>query len=316
MIRVTHVVNKHVGCGYAEYARELDAELRKEFDSDITEPGQEIDKDVEVVLASYGSTETLCLTPTQTEQWRSEGKKVILLHRESEENKTENCTIPVKHFLGHVDAIVTHEPTDYGTEFIPISFPEIANLPETDGRLIVGEAGFYDPMKHFETALDTAHAAGGCANLTIAHYWRSDLTGEQNAVDRMRRRAMEGDRIELVFLPLSEVIKRLARSTVNMFWHQAIALCSQSTSVGMGIAAKRPLLVSGHRRFRVIQEQYADEVYVAETKEDAIRIVKEIWVAIQKGEQVKMPNRLYEAYSWRTCGEAYRRLIRKVVGVA
>ncbi len=124
----------------------------------------------------------------------------------------------------------------------------------------------------------------------------------------------EGDFIELNFLPVADVVQKLARSTVNMFWHQWFAPCSQSTSVGMAIAAKRPLIISGHRRFLVMQTQYADEVYVAQTKEDAIRIVKEIWAAIQNGEPVKTPKRLYEAFSWKTCGAQYRALIHRVVG--
>lgn len=310
-MKVTHVVNNDIGCGYAEYARELDAELKKEFDSSITLPGQDVG-DVDVIIASYGSFETLCLTPQQTEKWRAEGKKVVLLHRESTGDLTEGCTIPVKHFLGHVDAIVTHEPTNYGTEFIPISFVEVDNLPEPDERFVIGEAGFYDPMKHFETVIDVARAAGAFVNLTIAHYWRTDPAWVRAAVDEMKKKAIKGDEIEMAFLPLPRVIRRLARSTVNMFWHHPSANCSQSTSVGMAIASKRPVLISGNRRFLVMQTQYADEIYVAQEREDAIRIVKEIWEAIQNGKPVRTPKRLYEAYSWRVCGETYRKLIYRV----
>ncbi len=151
-MKVTQVVNKHICCGYAEYARELDTELSKEFNSSITEPGEDVGE-AEVVLAYYGSTETKCLTPEQTETWRAQGKKVILLHRESQGDLVEGCVIPVKHFLGHVDAIATHEPTNY-SDFIPISFVEVDNLPEPDGRLLVGEAGFYGTEKNFEVALE------------------------------------------------------------------------------------------------------------------------------------------------------------------
>lgn len=312
-MKVTHVCNRDLACGYGNYARELDTELRQEFDSSITPPGEDVG-DAEVVIASYGSTETLGLTPERTEQWRAQGKKVILLYRESEGDLTEGCTIPVKHFLGHVDMIITHEPTNYGTEFVPISFPEIDELPEPDGRLLIGESGFYDQMKHFESVMEVARATGGYVNLTIAHYPRSDWNQVKSRVSEMQRKAIDGDLIELAFLPLPEVVRRLAKSTVNMFWHQAIALCSQSTSVGMAIASKRPVLISGHRRFLVMQTQYADEVYVAQTKEDAIRIVKEIWEAIRVGAPVKTPKRLYEAYSWKACGATYRKLIHKVTG--
>ncbi len=315
-MKVTQVVNTHACCGYAEYGRELDFELKKEFETSITLPGGYSVGDAEVVLAYYGSTETLGLRPDECDAWRAQGKKVILLHRESSGDKVELCPIPIKHFLGHVDAIATHEPTNYGTEFIPISFVEIDNLPEPDGRLLIGEAGFYGANKNYETAFEVARAAGGYVNFNIAHYWQTDLVWVRGQVEAMQKAAIEGDFIKLNFtlLPVAEVVRGLARSTVNMFWHKPFLPCSQSTSVGMAIAAKRPVLISDDRRFLVMQTQYADEVYVANTREDAIRIVKEIWAAIQKGEPVKTPKRLYEAFSWRTCGAQYRELIHRVAG--
>lgn len=311
-LKVAHVVNKNAVCGYAEYARELDWELKKEFESSIVEPGQEIG-DVDVVIASYGSTETLGLTPHQTEEWRQQGKKVILLHRESEGDLVENCTIPVKHFLGHVDSIITHEPTNY-SEFIPISFPAVVSLPDAELRLVIGSAGFYDTMKHFEDVVELARRTGGNVNLSIAHYWRSDLSHVKRNIAEMKKKEVEGDWIELVDWPVATVIRQLARSTINMFWHWPINPCSQSTSVGMAIAAKRPLIISPHRRFRVILEQYADEVYVARTGDEAVGIVKEVWDAIKNGRPVRIPDRLYKAYNWETCGETYRKLIHKVIG--
>jgi hypothetical protein len=316
-MKVTHVVNKDAVCGYAEYARELDFELRKEFESSIVEPGQDVG-DADVVIASYGSTETLGLTPAQTEQWRSQGKKVILLYREAQGDLVENCTIPVKHFLGHVDWIVSHEPTNYGpeypTEFIPISFVEVPSLPDPESRLVIGSAGFYDPMKHFEDVVELARRTGANVNLSIAHYWRSSLDDVKRNIAEMKKKQVEGDWIELVEWPVATVIRQLARSTINMFWHWPASPCSQSTSVGMAIAAKRPLIISTHRRFRVILEQYADEVYIATTGEDAILIVRQVWEKIQNGQEIRVPDRLYKAFSWTTCGEQYRKLIHKVTG--
>jgi hypothetical protein len=116
------------------------------------------------------------------------------------------------------------------------------------------------------------------------------------------------------FLPIEEVVRSLSGCTLNIFWYQHIAgddNAGQSGSVLMGVAARRPMIVSRHRKLAHVAA-YEDEIYVADTEEQVYELASEIVSRLKEGLPVKRPERIVDDMSWTGAGEKYRKLIRTV----
>ncbi len=297
-------------CGVFRYAQDLQAEMARYYFVQMVADISDVlrDEATDVLLVNWHPGEVK-VSVEEIRAVQEMGTRVILIFQQSfEDERSENPGL-----LAAVDAIAAHEPTSGRAVYIPHGIPETGDLPTVDTRLVVGTAGFVSEMKRVDVVVEAARRFDCIANMICpshkmnAHYlpsllskWRSEL----------------GDRLwaGTEFLPIDDVVRGLALSTINIFWFQSTNPYEQSGQAGsvrMGLAARRPTIISTDRKFKTLFP-YGDEIYVAETEEDVYRLVGEIWKSIQEGKQVKIPRRVIEDQGWSKVGEMYRNLIEKV----
>jgi hypothetical protein len=81
----------------------------------------------------------------------------------------------------------------------------------------------------------------------------------------------------------------------------------------MGLAARRPIIISTHRKFRDILENYSDEVYVARTEDEVYKHASDILQSIAVGAPVRVPKRILEDQGWPRVAKLYSDLIQRVM---
>lgn len=297
-MRVGIISNLDEQCGNAQYARELHKELQKHF-ADVKLSDQP--EDAEVVIVNWCPS-VVGYTPEVGQHWKNEGRKVIVIHQQSYGDSSPE--IP---FLMSCHRVVTHEPTNWGSDYIPHGIPVVEGIHEQAQELTIGMAGFYfRTMKGFNVVQDLIIKTDAQANLICAPH----PMGKEHLVEDMPtyRRLVRG-RIIDAFLPVKAVVQLLGWSTVNVFWFEEQSdydLTGQSGSVGMGLATGRPVIISNSRKFRVLKELYGDEVYVARDREELYNIVKQL------GDNPRVPKRILKDMSWETTGRQYAELIKSL----
>lgn len=309
-LKVALVTNWHLQCGNAQYGRDLRNELEKEFDVGVfDEPAKANEADV-VVINWHPSRVTV--SPQMVQDLQSKGMKVIVILQNSNERgyyaqQGDPCLV--------ANAVVSHQEMKTNIPnlvVIPHGIPVVDGLDVVfpDSRLRIGIAGFPYAWKRFDLTARVAQELGGVSLLIAPTHDMGDTTTPiQNIVARYPTAEVVRD-----WLPVDDVVRRLSSCTLNIFWYQHMPpddLSGQSGSVRLGIAAKRPLIVSKHPKLSSIRE-YTDEVYVAETEEDVAALARQIFLDQKVGMWVRKPKRLLEDMGWDKTGLMYRELIKKV----
>ena len=296
-------------CGFFQYAQDLERELGRHCGVLLTDSITQT-QGSDALVVNWHPIE-VGISAGQVRKIQESGTKVVLIYHQSfEDGSNENPEL-----LATCDAVVAHEPGIDGTVYIPHGIPEVSDLPEPYADMVIGTAGFLSEMKRADIVVEAAHRLDGIANIVApahrinAHYLPRALA---------QWRAQLGNRLwlETSLLPKDDVVRRLARSTVNVFWFQSMTpydRSGQSGSVRMGLAARRPTIVSTHRKFKTLFP-YENEIYVAETEDDVYRLISEIRHNIQDRKTVKIPSRVIADQGWSVTGTMYMNLIENIVG--
>jgi hypothetical protein len=266
---------------------------------------------LDVVTINYHEGRLPYLLPEHIQAVQASGKRVILIHHNSLEHGSFDGEL-IAPLYAVADAVVTHEPTVEGSVFIPHGIPEVSDLWGVNGQPTIGTAGFPFPWKRTDVVVEAARRTGSVANLICPRHEGLLIPPPE---DDWRR--WVGDRLRLCteFLPTATVVRLLATSWLNIFWFESLDPgdeLGQTGSARLGLAARRPVIFSRHRKFRTLFP-YEDELYFAKTEEEVYATAAKILEDIAAGRLVKQPNRVLAEQGWTKCGEMYAELVERVV---
>lgn len=307
-LKVALISNWHLQCGNAQYGRDLAEELKKQFAFESFDDYRLVTDSSVVIFNWHPSRVTL--PPQFVHDLHARGKKVIIILQNSYEGPYgASLNDPCR----YADAVVAHqkmEGSNVQITTLPHGIPVVSDLREVSPTLRIGIAGFPYAWKRFDITAKAAHLAGGRSLLIAPTH---DMGDVNTPIQEIRKLYPTADIIR-DWLSVEDVVRHLSSCTMNIFWFQHMPpddLVGQSGSVRLGIAAKRPIIISEHPKLSSIRE-YADEVYVAKTEEQVCEYVVEIQKAISYGVSVRQPKRLLEDMGWDVVGRMYCDLVRKV----
>ena len=320
MRRVGILTTKHSNCGLPIYARDLCQELSKHHHCailDIEPPGigiplsAAINADLDVVIINYHEGRIPYVRSDHIQAVQASGKRVILIHHNSLERGSFDGEL-IAPLYRVADAVVTHEPTVEGSVFIPHGIPEIGNLWGVNAEPTIGTAGFPFPWKRPDVVVEAVRRTGSVANLIWPRH-----EGLLDPPPEAEWRTMLGKRMRLCreFMSAPTVVRLLSSSWLNIFWFQSLEstdALGQTGSARLGLAARRPVIFSRHRKFRTLFP-YEDELYFAETQEEVYVTAAKILGDIAAGRTVKEPKQVLIDQGWSKCGEMYGELIERVL---
>jgi hypothetical protein len=315
MRNVGILTTTHPNCGLPIHAADLCRELGKHHRCVIlsAKPSDAVQADLDVVIINYHEGRMPYLTPNHIREIQASGKRVILIHHNS-------FVLGCDSFRGELvaplypvaDAVVTHEPTAEGSVFIPLGIPEVNDLCELNGQPTVGTAGFPFPWKRTDVVVESACRTGSIANLICPRHEGLAIPPPEG---EWRQRLGDHLRLTTKFLPVDTVVRILSTSWLNIFWFQSLDpgdALGQTASARLGLAARRPVIFSRHRKFCTLFP-YEDELYFAKTEEEVYATAAKILEDIAAGRLVKQPNRVLAEQGWTKCGEMYAELVEKVL---
>lgn len=311
---MTHVLihtNMHERCGNAEYARDLERELKRWFTEVTRSDIAPVNFPCDVVIMNWHPARVGI--PYETiKECRDQGKVVIIIWQNSLPTVWE-----AGNALCAASAVVAHEPMEISNlkvHYIPHGIP-ILDVPEhtTNGQLKIGTAGFPFLWKRNDVVAEAAKRFNAKLILfgpTNEHF---------DAMEHLR--GIDGHlagNTEIVqnWLPAEDIIKRLAECDVNIFWFQSKQeddTHGQSGSVRLGIAARKPVIISHHRKFRTLMEYASElckELYVAWEEEDVYHFIEEI---LSDPAKARRPCKVLKDQGWPSTGKMYADLIEQLL---
>jgi hypothetical protein len=309
-MRVGILSNTDVRCGNAAYARDLSSALLPYYVNQIVSPVLEnmLAFKPNVVLINWHPAK---VGNPDVNRIHAAGAKAILIYQNSIDNAWTNGPI-----FGE-DAIVTHEPTAlYNATVIPHGIPIVRGLwhehyePQNQS---VGTAGFPFPWKRFDVVAEVAKRFNlQCMMIAPQHDFYDSRKFIEGIVGHLGPLAD----VHTEWMEIEGVVRRLSQCMFNVFWYQSKDIhdqFGQSGSVRMGLAARRPLIISDHRKMRDILENYSDEVYVAHSELEVYKHASDILQSIAVGAPVRVPKRILEDQGWPRVAKLYSDLIQRVM---
>lgn len=303
------LTNTQPKCGNYSYAVDLGDELSKWYAVSLDSDVERFLKDgFDVIIVNWHQARVM-VTKQLVEKWKRGGKKVILILQNSFDTA---MTVGEQDILNAVDATVAHEPmnmTGAKIEYIPHGIPVVTDL-RTPTEPRIGTAGFPFPWKRFDVVAEAAKRFGvKCRMIAPRH----EFYDSKGFIEGIKGHLGELAEVTEDWLPVDEVVRRLSECTLNIFWYESKVpedQLGQSGSVRMGIAARRPIIISQHRKLWTLFG-YLDELYIAKTEEQVYDYVAEILQGEIFGNG-KRPKRLLQEQGWPTVGEKYHELIERV----
>lgn len=301
-MRVALITTWNERCGIAEYAKGLVqamGHVNKDISFKVFErPWNDLTpsalQDCDVVHLNYepGLFQFIINTGT-VESWKLFGKKTVLTLHTSHEGNNRSLFTNVFH------RVVVHEKTTDGFTHIPMGLlplHEDAYVPvEKD---LVGTAGFPFPWKGFSEVAD-ATARLGLRCLVIAPESRHWNTYE---VQQDIKRRNPNSTYLTEWMEEATVKVALARCAVNVFAYGG-GNSGISGAVRLGLASRRPIVISRCRQFRDLFE-YPDEVTVIGSS-----LTEAIQSAIAE-QETRKPKRILEDMNWIECARKYEQVYK------
>jgi hypothetical protein len=309
-VKVGLVSNWHERCGIAEYARNLQKELEKEFEVVVfTDPVRV--EGVPITIINWHPARTQ-MPPTTLRLIQTRGIKVIVIFHNSDtgyyEAKGDDPLL-------YADAVVSHHRMDGNINicYIPHGIPVVDQLRAPGEETYIGIAGFPYAWKRFNVVAEAARRLNGRALLIAPVH---DM-GDTHSSVRNIQMGYPGAIVLRDWMSTEEVVRTLSGCTLNIFWYQHLPgddNAGQSGSATFGVAAKRPLIVSRHRKLTHIAA-YEDAVYVADTEAQVYEMAAEIVSNLKQGLPVKWPDRILKDMGWDVTGYKYRCLVHNLMMV-
>ena len=296
------VTNTNEQCGNYQYAVHLIKELRKHFEDVGVYDSHETMPDVMIWNWHPAVVST---SAERVKQVKAQGVKTVLILQNSHDMPV---AVGPDDILAVSDVVIAHEPmcSNVRIEYIPHGIPDDVNL-QTSWVRAVGTAGFLFPWKRPDVVVEAARRAGVPARIVCPPY------GNLIDPDKLMASMGPGD-IEYWsgFLPEDKVIQILSGNALNIFWFESRGMddrLGQTGSARMGFASQRPVIISRHRKFRTIIEEFDDEVYIADSEREVYQFTNEI---LENLDRAKRPKRMIEQQGWSKVGEMYANIIRSL----
>ncbi len=309
MRRICVWTNAHEACGNAQYGRELAYSLRAWYEVTETHSlDQTLASGAELVLVNWHPARVIC-SPDAVKSMHARNMRVIIIIQNSfvgNYDATEGDPVY------WADAAVSHQQMTSNQRIItiPVGIPEVDGLSETTG-LKVGVAGFPYAWKRFDMAAEVGQMIGGRGVIIAPLHDMGDVHTSINII----RDAFPGVEIIRELLPVTDVVRILSSCKINIFFFQHLAgddLVGQSGSVRMGVAARRPMIISDHPKLSSLFD-YPDEFYIAQDQGQVYEFAKEIVAREQAGLPVKRPNKIIQDSGWHKTSDMYRELIEELL---
>ena len=292
-MRVGLVTSWGVRCGIAEYALHLTASCPDVFPLPLQEYSLSSAWAFDVVHLNYEAGLFRCFPTGDLYQLRAAGKKLVLTLHNSTEGVNRSS------FTDLFDRVIVHEHTRDSGNFvhIPMGIPASPLARKIDPY--VGIAGFPFNWKGFHPTAMAAYKFGlGCLA----------IMPESSHVDTapMQKVVMESNYLSKVittWLPESKVIEELAACLFLAFPYEG-GNSGISGAVRMGLAARRPIILSRCRQFRDLFA-YEDEIYFADAGlwETMAQVLSDLEQA-----KAKVPARVLEDMAWSKVGEMHHQV--------
>ena len=314
MKKVILISNWDLQCGNAEYARDLKKELEKEFEVTGLPGNMNV---VRSSMTSFSETVIVNWHPTRVSinvddvRWlKKMNKRVIIILQNSFRGPVD---VRAGSMLLEADVVVGHEEMEFeGTgvryQSIPHGIVEVEELPAIYPTPCIGTAGFPFPWKRFDVVAEAAKKFNTRCRMIAP---RSDQLDTDLFMEGIAGHIGPLANIYRSWLPAQQVVSMLAECWANIFWFTSYSpedQLGQSGSVRLGIAARRPVIISTHRKLRTLF-QYEDELYIAGREEDVYRHLETILAA---PERAKRPKRILEEMGWSVVGKQYRELVNSL----
>lgn len=318
-MRIEILTNTDERCGNAQYARNLRDYLLN--DSEATKQMADIQLCVDVraphpdVLIVNWHPAKVTVTAEMVKTWQSWGIKVILILQNSFD---WGHHIGNNDLLALCDAVVAHEPMDVkynwqpaqNFHYIPHGILEVKLREKEDLHPpTFGMAGFPFTWKRPDVLVKAAKRCDVYARIFAPKY-----PGYSYGSDSWHRLYEGRVVMHENFLDEQNIVSILSKNILNIFWFKSQDVhdrYGQSGSVRLGIAAKRPMIISRHRKFRDLLP-YEDCFYICDTEEEVYETSEEIYKKVFAGEPVKLPERVFEDQKWSKAAQKYWSVIRSI----
>lgn len=297
-------------CGHRVYAEEL---MQSVTDPDIEfkHIGRPFNfnsvveriKDCDVVHWNHSWQLHSDLKPEHIQHFKSMGKKTVCTWHESH---TENRSALTVAF----DAVVVHQKTVDGFIHIPVGIWDMP-LPQQPITDFIGVVGFPFDYKNYPVAARVARTCGA----RLLAFLPEAVHGDVRKVVGEIQRYCPNASIRTDFVPQAEIIQAFSQCLFTMFPYSHTG-SGIGGSVRLGIAARRPVVISNVVRFGDLLEDYKDEFYVIPdaypTYESTMPVIDVLRNDIATG-TARVPNRVIADQSLQRTASMYTQLYKSLL---
>lgn len=313
MIRVGLVSTfKPEACGHAMYADEL---MRSTEDPDVEYKiiGRPLNaaaiteriQDCDVVHVNHAWQLFGDLNEHVIASWKAAGKKTVCtFHESSYENRSA--------FTVAFDRVVVHWKSIDGFTHIPDGILDNGHKVE-DGKDFIGIVGFPFDYKNYPLCARIAQTLGAKLFAFIPESNHIDYRPVMYQLQLLN----PGCTVITDLRDQEFIIKTFSTCLFTMFPY-AHTGSGIGGSVRLGIAAKRPVLISNVVRFDDLRTDYADEFYITPTAyptfENTLPVAGRIMEDIDK-RTARIPYRTLEDMNWKKSASRYVEIYKELMNV-
>lgn len=290
-------------CGIAEYAKSLvtyakntefsifGREIFENSNALLALPDQLCGNGCCIIQINYEPGLWHILDADVCSKLRKNGMRLVMTLHTSNSGNNRNALTTV------FDRVIVHEQTTEGFEHVPMGIPEV-NLDGIEVTKGIGTAGFPFPWKGFHQVAQAAKQLDMNCVVVAAKSDHFDTT----VMEQFVKDAQPDTEYVKDWLPQEDVVRKLASCEVNVFAYDG-ANNGISGAVRMGLAARRPLVVTRCRQFRDLFA-YEDEIEFIDSQSP-----KDIAAGIERVlESGKCPKRVLEDMSWTKAAQRYEEI--------
>lgn len=309
MHKLLLVTNFDEKCGNAADGRMMAENLGKWYEVSCASSLLGVDEIPDVVVVNWHPSR-VPLQASDMRRLREMKKKVVVVWQNSHQGPLDEVEATV---LPLADAVVAHEKVEVlpSARVLPVGIWEVDGLPQMAEEPTIATCGFPFAWKGFDSVVNAAASLGVRCLLVAPEY-----PGMNFQPDYARWATTLGDGLTLVteFLTETQVVRTMARAWVNVFAfrsHGGDDQLGQSGSARMGVAARRPVLLSTHKKLDTLREP-EDASYTFEGDIELRNTLDMVIYRMKHSMSVRSPDAIIERQGWSKIGPMYRDLIESI----
>jgi glycosyltransferase involved in cell wall biosynthesis len=263
--------------------------------------------DVDVVHINHAWQLFSDLTPVHIAEIRNRGQRTVCTFHES---SYENRSV----FTCAFDRVVVHQKTIDGFTHIRDGiWAHDTEYPDANGSPFIGTVGF--PIG-YKNLFNLAEAVNTTGYRLLAYLPESPHAHAAPVAERIRR-LCPGSQIYTDFHDQRDIITAFAHCAATAFpsHHAGSGI---GGSVRLGIAARRPVVISRVERFSDLWTDYVNEFYVVNYPYSTANDIAQVLFQVEadcRHNVVRKPVKCAADMSWMKSAEAYCKLYNDLCGV-